>query len=182
MDWWLKPGGSSPFHVHPRQVERVTGVDGELVISFRDKYLGKRELVVSPGYSVSVPAGVVHDFRNVGDEPAHMIVDFIPGLDSKRFFESVAGLALDGKVDAAGRPRNVLLLAVFVWGYREVFMVARPPRWLQRLGLAPLAALGRALGYDAHREHYSRPVVAGDSGAEEKVLAAAPLVPQASAT
>lgn len=171
IDWWLPPGGRSPFHRHPHQVERVTGVAGELVVTYRE---GRREFKIGAGKSLSVPAGVVHDFRNDGEGDAHMIVDFIPALSTKEFFEALAGLALDGKTDAAGRPRNPLLLASFVTGFRDEFEVASPPPLLQRAGLAPLAALARGRGVAAHRPEYSTPA-STDDAVPELVARAEPL-------
>ena len=45
-------------------------------------------------------------------------------------------------------------LATFVLGFRDVFYVARPPLWVQRLTLTPLAALGRLFGHKRYDEKY----------------------------
>ena len=49
------------WHHHPDSDETFVGVDGELVIEFRD-----RELLVKPGQLVTVPAGVWHRTRPSG--------------------------------------------------------------------------------------------------------------------
>ncbi len=150
LDWFLPPGGSSSEHVHPHQVERVSGIEGELEIAVR----GGDVLRIGPGDVVEVPAGTPHRFRNERDEVAHMTVEFLPALDMREFLEMAAGLAKDGKTDKAGRPKNPLQLATFVLGFRHVFHVTRPPLWVQRVTLTPLAALGRLFGYKRYDEKY----------------------------
>jgi quercetin dioxygenase-like cupin family protein len=142
LDWTLEPGGGAPEHVHPHQVEQVHGLEGELTIGFRD-----RTARIGPGDVLEIPAGVPHDFHNRGSAAVHTIVEFEPPGQMKEFLEMVAGLARDGKTDRQGRPRNPLQLAVFTLGFHDVFHVTHPPRAVQRIALAPLALLGRALGY-----------------------------------
>jgi quercetin dioxygenase-like cupin family protein len=156
LDWTLQPGGGAPEHVHPHQVERVTGVAGELTLGFRD-----RTERVGPGDSIEIPAGVPHDFRNEGRDVAQTVVEFVPPGRMKEFLEMVAGLARDGKTSRDGRPRNPLQLATFTLGFHDVFHVTRPPRAVQRIALAPLAVLGRALGYRAYDPAYRVPPRAG---------------------
>ena len=150
LDWFLPPGGSSPEHVHPHQVERVSGIEGELEIAVR----GGDVLRIGASDVVEIPARTPHLFRNVHDQVAHMTVEFRPALEMREFLEMAAGLAKEGKTDKAGRPRNPLQLATFVLGFRHVFYVTRPPLWVQRLTLTPLAALGRPLGYKRYEEKY----------------------------
>ena len=64
------------------------------------------------------------------------------------------GMTTDGKIDKAGRPKNPLLLAPFVLGFRHVFYVTRPPLWVQPLTVTPLAAFARLLGYKRYDEKY----------------------------
>jgi hypothetical protein len=72
----------------------------------------------------------------------------------REFLEMACGLTNDGKIDKAGRPANPLQLAPFVLGFRHVFYVTRPPLWVKRLTLTPLAALGRPFGYKRYDEKY----------------------------
>jgi hypothetical protein len=123
-------------------VERVRGLEGELTIGFRD-----RTVRVGPGDLLEVPPGVPHNFHNRGSVAVHTTVEFEPAGQMKEFLEMASGLARDGKTDRRGRPRNPLQLAVFTLGFHDVFHVTRPPRAVQRIALAPLAVLARALGY-----------------------------------
>lgn len=64
-----------------------------------------QERHAGPGEVVTIPAGVPHYFWNGGDKEAHYMQEFRPALQSDRFFETLFGLARDGKLNAAGYPR-----------------------------------------------------------------------------
>jgi mannose-6-phosphate isomerase-like protein (cupin superfamily) len=55
------------WHHHPDSDETFFGVDGELVIEFRD-----REVVVRPGQFVTVPAGTLHRTRPAGERSVNL--------------------------------------------------------------------------------------------------------------
>ena len=56
------------------------------------------------------------------------------------------GLAADGKTNRKGMP-NPLRLAVVAREHFDDVRLPFPPAWMQRMGLAAGAPLGRALGY-----------------------------------
>lgn len=56
-----------PWHQHPDSDETFFGVDGELVIEFRD-----REVVVKVGQFVTVPAGTIHRTRPAGKRSVNL--------------------------------------------------------------------------------------------------------------
>jgi len=55
------------WHQHPDSDETFFGVDGELVIEFRD-----REVVVRVGQFVTVPAGTIHRTRPAGERSVNL--------------------------------------------------------------------------------------------------------------
>src|SRR3954452_4438944 len=55
------------WHHHPDSDETFFGVDGELVIEFRD-----REVVVKVGQFVTVPAGTLHRTRPAGERSVNL--------------------------------------------------------------------------------------------------------------
>ena len=55
------------WHQHPDSDETFFGVDGELVIEFRD-----REVVVKVGQFVTVPAGTIHRTRPAGERSVNL--------------------------------------------------------------------------------------------------------------
>jgi mannose-6-phosphate isomerase-like protein (cupin superfamily) len=67
------------WHQHPDSDETFFGVDGGLVIEFRD-----REVLVKPGQLVTVPAGTVHRTRPAGKRSVNLTFERA-GADT--FFE-----------------------------------------------------------------------------------------------
>jgi mannose-6-phosphate isomerase-like protein (cupin superfamily) len=132
------PGG---LHIHPLQEERFEVVEGTM--RFR---IGRKRIVAGPGEVVVVPAGVKHDFANAGDEDALVRVEVRPALKMEKLFETVVGLAEQGRTMLGGVPKP-LDLALFVEEFEDEVQAAFPPRWVQRLFLRPLAWLARNSGY-----------------------------------
>jgi quercetin dioxygenase-like cupin family protein len=142
VETFVEPNGAvAAAHVHPAQEERFEVLAGE--VEFR---LGKRKLVATPGDRVLVPAGTPHRFRNVGEETAHFVCEVTPALGFEQLIETMFSLAEDGKVNRKGMP-NPLRLAVIAKHHFGDVQLPFPPAWLQRLGLALGAPLGRLLGF-----------------------------------
>ena len=142
VETFVEPNGAvAAAHLHPAQEERFEVLAGEL--EFR---LGKRTLVAKPGDRVLVPAGTPHRFRNVGDQTAHFVCEVTPALGFEQLIETMFSLAEDGKVNRKGMP-NPLRLAVIAKHHFGDVRLPFPPAWLQRLGLALGAPVGRLLGY-----------------------------------
>jgi mannose-6-phosphate isomerase-like protein (cupin superfamily) len=134
------PGG---LHVHPLQEERFEVVEGTM--RFR---MGRGRVVAGPGDVVVVPPRLPHDFANVGEETAVVRVDITPALKMEQLFETAVALAEDGRTMLTGIPRP-FDLALFTREFEQEVQGAFPPRWLQRLALAPLAWIAERRGYAA---------------------------------
>jgi quercetin dioxygenase-like cupin family protein len=142
VETFVEPNGAvAAAHVHPAQEELFEILAGEL--EFR---LGKKTLVAKPGDRVLVPAGTPHKFRNVGEEAAHFVCEVKPALGFEQLIETMFSLAEDGKVNKKGMP-NPLRLAVIARHHFGDVRLPFPPAWIQRLGLAFGAPLGRLLGF-----------------------------------
>jgi hypothetical protein len=128
------------LHVHPLQEERFEVVKGTM--RFR---LGRKRVVAGPGEVVVVARGVMHDFANAGDELALVRVEVRPALKMEQLFETVVGLAEQGRTMLGGIPKP-LDLALFVQEFDDEVQKKFPPRWLQRLVLGPLAWSARRRG------------------------------------
>jgi quercetin dioxygenase-like cupin family protein len=143
--------GAAPAaaHVHPRQEERFAVVRGHirLVVDGEERLLGE-------GDRASVRPGQSHTWSNVGDDEAHLLVEIAPALRSEMFFETFFGLARDGKTNRKGLP-NLVSMAVLMREYDEEIRLARPSPAIQRALFAPLAALGRRMGYRGWYPEYS---------------------------
>jgi mannose-6-phosphate isomerase-like protein (cupin superfamily) len=134
------PGGQ---HIHPKQEERFEVVEGTMRFK-----LGRKQVVAGPGEVVVVPAGQKHDFANVGDGDALVRVEVRPALKMEQLFETAVGLAEEGRTFLGGIPKP-LDLALFTEEFDDEVRGAFPPRWLQRIVLAPLAWLARRGGRTA---------------------------------
>jgi mannose-6-phosphate isomerase-like protein (cupin superfamily) len=137
-----------PLHVHPRQEERFEVLEGTM--RFR---MGRKRIVAE---AVVVPAGVRHDFANVGDTDVRVHVEIRPALRMEQMFETAVALAQNGRTTRGGLPKP-LDLAVFAREFDDEVRAAFPPRALQRLVLAPLAWLAGLRGSQA------RPLQPGSS-------------------
>jgi len=69
----LEAGGLVPRHVHVRQDERVTVLDGTLVAG-----VGRNEHTLHAGDTLDVPRRAVHVVRNGGDVEARFLLDVRP--------------------------------------------------------------------------------------------------------
>jgi mannose-6-phosphate isomerase-like protein (cupin superfamily) len=137
----VAPGGRvAAAHRHPTLTERFHVLHGE--VGF---LLGDREEVLGPGEEAAVPAGTLHDWWQIGEETAQVVVEVDPGDRFVEMVGTIFGLARDGKVDRRGLP-HPLQLAVTARAYRDVMVIASPPAWVQSLAFGVLAPLGRAVG------------------------------------
>lgn len=164
-DLSVRPGGAvAGKHVHAYITERFEVVTG--TVRF---HVGGRDELARQGEQVEVPPGVVHDWWNVGDDEAHVLVDIRPAERFELMIENLYGLANDGKTNARGVP-NLLPLALFAREFRREGEFIRPPRIVQRILFGALAPLARARGYKAINPEYLGPT--GKAAARPVVEAA----------
>jgi quercetin dioxygenase-like cupin family protein len=153
----VSPRGGNPLHVHPRQEEHFKAVSGTLGVQ-----AGEEHRSLGEGEEAVVPPGTPHRWWNDADEEAHVLIELRPALNTETFFETLYGLARDGKTDENGVP-SLLQQAVTLNGVNkgEIYL-AWPPIPVQKAFLAALAPVGRLLGYKDHYPKYS-----GDSAPGE---------------
>jgi hypothetical protein len=111
--------------------------------------VGGVERVHGSGEVIVAPAGAPHAAWNAGDDEVHVLVNFRPALRTETAFETLAGLARDGKTNRAGAPKNPLRLALVLREFEEEIYFVRPPLAVQRVILGALAFIARTLGYRA---------------------------------
>jgi quercetin dioxygenase-like cupin family protein len=139
FDFALRPGGAVPMpHVHPIQTERFEVVAGRM--RFR---VGLRTRIAEPGDVVEVAPGVMHSFANAGDDEAQLRIEVRPALDMERMFAEVVEMAQAGRMGRRGLPRSPFALASLARRYARVAHAPLLTAGLQRVLLAPLAALAR---------------------------------------
>jgi quercetin dioxygenase-like cupin family protein len=143
----VEPGGGvAAAHVHPFQSERFEVLEGTL--EFRR---GRRKVTATAGEVVTVEAGTVHSFRNVGDTPASFVCEVRPALGFERFITTMFGLAADGKTNRKGMPSPVRL-AVIANAHFDDLRLPYVPAFAQKAALVAGAAIGRLAGFEpTHR-------------------------------
>jgi quercetin dioxygenase-like cupin family protein len=150
VELFVSPRGGNPLHVHPLQEEYFKALSGTLGVQVGEGYRRLEE-----GEEALVLPGTPHRWWNDTDQEAHVLVELRPTLNSEIYFETLYGLARDGKTDENGLP-NLLQQAVTLTGVnRGEIYLARPPIPLQKALLATLAPLGKLLGYKDHYPKYS---------------------------
>ncbi len=151
-DLYIRPGGAvAGRHVHSYLTECFEVRSG--TVRF---HVGGRDEVATAGRRVEIPPGVVHDWWNIGDDEAHVLVEIRPGARFELMIQNLFGLANDGKTNARGVPQ-MLPLALFSREFRREGEFIRPPRPLQHVLFALLAPLARARGYKAINDEYLGP-------------------------
>jgi quercetin dioxygenase-like cupin family protein len=153
FECFVKPSGFvAAAHVHPFQQERFEILEGS--VAFR---IDGQELPAVPGDAILIAPGRSHQFWNAGDEQARFACEVRPALDFERLIETMFTLAQDGKTNTKGMP-NPLRLAVIAQAHFDTVRLPFPPAWVQRVGLALGAPLGRMLGYGATYEPSAEPI------------------------
>jgi quercetin dioxygenase-like cupin family protein len=93
MKAYYKPGSHyPPVHYHPLQDEHFQVIKGR--VSVRSNAV---EQTYEAGQSFDIPRGTPHTFRNGGDQEAGVIWQIRPALKTQQFYETLWGLASDGK-------------------------------------------------------------------------------------
>ena len=151
FDYSAPPRANVSEHVHRFQEERTEVVSGALGMR-----VGGQELLLTAGQKAVGPPGVPHAWWNPSEEEeVRFISEIRPGLEVETFFETLLGLARDGKT-IGPVPRNPLQIAVLVDEIAS-WLVLRP---VEKVWFAPVAALaivGRFFGYSASYLKYSGP-------------------------
>lgn len=138
----LAPCGRVAGFPHKHELgERFTVHAGTLTAR-----LTLRRRDVGPGETLEIPAGVTHYLYNDdSDEEVRATVEVRPAGDFETFFETLFAIAAKRRyVSFRGQPRplHMALLAYRYGGYGPFLPIP-----LQRVILAPLAALARLRGY-----------------------------------
>ena len=140
-DLYARPGAAVVGeHVHPHSTETFTVVRGTLGVR-----LDGTETRATPGTRVVVPPDTPHDWWNIGDETAWVIVEVDPGHRFQAMIRNLFGLAADSRTDDTGRP-SLLQTALLAREFDDTIRFTSPPRAIQRTLFAVLAPLARLRG------------------------------------
>lgn len=138
-----------PRHSHPDQEERFEILTGRVGCK-----LGRETRSLQAGERLVIPAGTQHEMWAEGGGEATVIWQTVPALETERMFETLWGLANDGKTNKKGLPRP-LQGAVMMHHYRREMRLPFPPAVLQPLVFGVGAWIGRRFGLHASYERYS---------------------------
>lgn len=120
-----------PYHCHPKQEERFEILEGAL--TFR---VSGEDRIVRAGEHIDIAKGAFHHVHNPNDDPAVVVWTTRPALRTADFFwemsEASKGRARPRLADAAAILRE----------YTDVFQLAKPPPFVQRLVFSCLAPFG----------------------------------------
>jgi quercetin dioxygenase-like cupin family protein len=151
FDLDLRPGAAvAAEHRHLRQEERFTVTSGTIGLS-----VAGAERALASGGDAVVPPGVAHHWWNGGDGSAVVRVELRPALESEVFFETLFGLARDGKTNSKGVPDLLHIAVAYADLGDSCSRLVRPPLAVQKIVLTPLVPLARRLGRRASYPAYS---------------------------
>jgi len=136
------PAGSlaPPAHVHPRPVEDYEVIDGTLDLMVAGKWK-----TLTQGESASVPAGVLHTFKNRSDTTVRVRNVHRPAERFEDYIEHIHRLTTARGITGAKDPRAPVYLSMLMLEYPDTL---GPGRTRERVGLAVLAGLGRLLSWN----------------------------------
>lgn len=133
-----EPGVAVPPHVHPLQEERIEVIDGELSLR-----VGLRRFRLAAGETTKVPAGHAHSLTAAGGQPARLVAEFRPALDTAACLRET--YAIDQAALGAAPRLRALARTASRYPREFLFYVPLIPWQLQQRALTTLdAALGAA--------------------------------------
>jgi quercetin dioxygenase-like cupin family protein len=151
IDLFVRPGGYvAAEHIHPKQDEEFEVLSGRLALSVNGtKTIGEK------GFKTIVKAGTPHIWVNDGDDELHCRLSFRPALNWEQMFETLFGLAREGKTDRRGMP-NLLQIAVIATELKDHAWLAKPPIPVQKFMFSVLCPIGKLVGYKAIYLEYTK--------------------------
>ena len=141
-------------HLHPAQEERFEVLDG--VLGYRR---GDERGELRTGESLTVPAGVLHDWWNAGAGDLRALVTVTPPGRFAAMIGAVRGLAVAGRTNAKGTP-GPIDAALLAEAFGDEIVFARPPRVVQRALAATVAPIARRRGRSVTRDVMRAAIVA----------------------
>jgi mannose-6-phosphate isomerase-like protein (cupin superfamily) len=138
VETWLEPGGGLPEHLHPKQLERWSVVEGSVLFQLGSV---KRTIGPADGEMVVEP-GVKHSLFNKGTEVVHLSCLVLPAGGLQEFLTDSAAAARDGLFIKGGLPKSLAgarWAAGFLKQHREEVVMSFPPQFAQRGMVALLA-------------------------------------------
>ena len=136
-----------PLHIHLKCEERFEVISGQLGV-----VLDGERRVLGSGEQLLIPPGTPHTFWNAGEGELRFVTDVRPPGELQTYWETLFGLAEDGKVNSDGLPNplQLALVAPLADSYDP-----RIPVPVMKTVIAVLGGIGRLAGYKAKYPEYS---------------------------
>jgi quercetin dioxygenase-like cupin family protein len=135
-------------HYHPNQEENFSVISGQLTVRLNGELK-----IFKAGDKFHVPKNTVHSMWNQADTTAVVNWQVSPALNTENFFETTMGLAREGKTSKDGMP-NILQVALIANKYDNIFRLAKPPFFLQKIIFSLLTPVAYLAGYRARYDRY----------------------------
>jgi len=136
-----------PLHFHLLSEERFEVLQGKLGVIIGKK---KTKQLLQVGESIIIPVGTLHTFWNAGAEALHFSTEIKPPVHFQTYWETMFGLARDGKVNAQGFPNLFQLMVIAETADSYTTDLPLP---VLKSTIKIMASIGRRLGY---RERYAQ--------------------------
>jgi len=145
----IRPGGFKPvLHYHMYQDESFNIISGRLTY-----VLDGKTASICAGENVTLPKAKPHTHYNNENEDLVMYQVITPSLDFDYFFDSLFGLASEGRMKN-GTP-GILQIMVFIRTLQSKTFLAGIPLGLQKALSFVLAPIGRLAGKKAAYKRFS---------------------------
>ncbi len=128
-------------HYHPYQEEHFEILEGEMKV-----VVGTDLLTLKQGERLHIPTNTVHTMWNDSEQKTKLIWRVEPALNTEYLLEMAAGLAMDGKINTAGKPQ-FLQSILMAKKFSNEFRMAKPPFWVQKSAFYVIAPLATLRGY-----------------------------------
>lgn len=140
-----------PKHIHPTYDETFTVLEGRF--SF---LLNKRAIIIGEGETIVVKRGMAHTFSpaDPGKVCSFLLEANPPGRLSE-VIRTIWGLALDGKTNSKGQPKEFWQGIAIGSELRDDTIFASPPPLLQRILFKLLGPAANKKGYRGIYDKYS---------------------------
>jgi quercetin dioxygenase-like cupin family protein len=119
FEYFMKPhskGLATIKHTQPKLEQRMEVLSGTMTYLLGKN---KEKRLLKAGQKIVIPPNEPHSLWNESDEELHIIDEYSPALKMQKFFETMYGLARDGKVNTDTGLPNLLQIAVMSSYYRN---------------------------------------------------------------
>lgn len=143
----VAPNAGPPMHVHWKQEESLTIVEGKMGVEI----MGQAPQFFGPGDTASFAPGVYHRFWNAGDTPLKCTGYVKPALNFEYFLTNIYASTRENGGKRPGNYDTAFLLT----RYRSEFDMAVIPKFVKKLIFPITLTLGKLSG--KHRKFADAP-------------------------